>query len=366
MIRLRVRRVDWLIGTTVMASLLTVWLMIAGLDALLQFLRQLGHVGKNGFTVADAALYVLVTFPRHLYENFGYATVIGGLLGLGSLAGSGELTALRAAGMSQLRIAASAAGVVALLIVGVVILGETAAPWGDQKAQAMQLRQRGGSIGLAGSTGLWARDGQRIINAKASLLKEVNGHNQVELADVRVFTFGDDGQLHRFDWAQSAQHDGRHWTLSQVRSTTLDDKGTHTTQVARLPWDAQLNPRVLEQSLVQPQYLPMRDLHRNMTYLTRNGQNPGIYAVTFWGRVLYPLNALVLVLCAMPFAFGALRSGGLGKRIFVGILLAIGWYFLQKALVNFATIYGVPPLPANLLPAVVLGLGAWLYFRKRS
>jgi hypothetical protein len=64
MIALRPRRVDWLIGTTVLASLLAVWIMIAGLDALLQFLRQLGHVGKNGFTLADAALYVLVTFPR--------------------------------------------------------------------------------------------------------------------------------------------------------------------------------------------------------------------------------------------------------------------------------------------------------------
>jgi lipopolysaccharide export system permease protein len=73
----------------------------------------------------------------------------------------------------------------------------------------------------------------------------------------------------------------------------------------------------------------------------------------------------VLVLCAMPFAFGTLRSGGLGKRIFVGMLLAIAWYFLQKAMVSFGTVYGVPPLLANLLPAVLLAVLAWLYFRKR-
>ncbi|HET6431710.1 LPS export ABC transporter permease LptG [Dyella sp.] len=361
---MRVRRVDWLIGTTVLGALLTVWFLIAGLDAVLQFLRQLGHVGKNGFTVTDAALYVLVTFPRRLYENFGYATVIGGLLGLGGLAGSGELTALRAAGMSQLRIAASAAGVVAVLIVGVVILGETAAPWGDQQAQAMQLRQKGGAVGMAGSSGLWARDGNRVINAKASLLKEVKGHNQVELADVRVFTFADDGELTRLDWARGAQHDGRHWTLTGVRTTTLDAAGTHTTTAASAPWDAKLNPRVLEQSLVQPQYLPMRDLRRNIRYLESNGQSPGVYAVAFWTRALYPLNVLVLVLCAMPFAFGSLRSGGLGKRIFIGILIAIAWYFLQQAMINFGTVYGVPPLLANLLPATVLAIAAWFYFRR--
>ena len=363
---LAIKRVDRLVGATVLGSLLTTWLVLTGFDVVTQLLRQLGYVGRNGFTTFDAVSFVLVTVPRRLYEYFIFASVIGGLMGLGSLAGNGELTALRAAGMSRLRIAASAAGVVAVLVVGVTILGETAAPWGDQKAQVIQLRMKANNLGLSGNTGLWARDGERIVNAKGTLIKEVDGHNVVQLADVRVFTLTPDGQISRFDWARTAEHDGRQWTLRDVRSTTLDASGTHSTTIAQQRWDSQLNPRVLEQSVIQPQYLPMRDLHRNMTYLQRNGQNPGVYAVTFWGRVLYPFNALVLVLCAMPFAFGALRSGGLGKRIFVGILLAIGWYFLQKALVNFATIYGVPPLPANLLPAVVLVLGAWLYFRRRS
>ena len=364
--QLSIKRVDRLVGMAVLGSLLTVWLVLTGFDAVTQLLRQLGLVGRNGFTTFNAISYLLVTVPRRLYEMFIFAAVIGGLMGLGALGASGELTALRAAGMSRLRIAASAAGVVAVLIVGVTILGETAAPWGDQQAQAMQLRLKANNLGLSGSTGLWARDGDRVINAKATLIKQVDGHNTVQLADVRVFTLTLDGQVSRFDWARTAQNDGRRWTLQDVRTTTLDAGGTHSSSAASEPWDSRLNPRVLEQSVIQPQYLPMRDLHRNMSYLTRNGQNPGIYAVTFWGRVLYPLNTLVLVLCAMPFAFGALRSGGLGKRIFIGILLAIGWYFLQKALVNFATIYGVPPLPANLLPAVALALVAWLYFRKRS
>ena len=155
-----IKRVDRLVTISVLGSLLTVWLVLTGFDAVTQFLRQLGSVGRNGYTVTNAVVYVLVTFPRRAYEMFGNAALIGGLLGLGGLAGSGELTALRAAGMSRLRIAASAAGVVAVLIVGVVILGETAAPWGDQQAQAMQLRMRSGNLGLGSASGLWARDGR--------------------------------------------------------------------------------------------------------------------------------------------------------------------------------------------------------------
>jgi lipopolysaccharide export system permease protein len=362
---LTIKRVDRLVAMSVLGSLLMVWLVLTGFDAVTQFLRQLGSVGKHGYTLSNAIVYVLVTFPRRAYEMFGNAALIGGLLGLGGLAGTGELTALRAAGMSRLRIAGSAVGVVAVLIVGVVILGETAAPWGDQQAQAMQLRMKSGNLG-ATSSGLWARDGDNIINARGTLLRQHDGIGTVQLADVRVFAFTADGQITRFEWAKTAEHDGGQWLLHDVHSTRLDAQGTHTTTVTSEPWNTHLNPQVLAQSVIQPQYLSMRDLRRNMGYMERNGESAGSYAVAFWGRALYPFNVLVLVLCAMPFAFGALRSGGLGKRMFIGMLLAIGWYFLQQAMVNFGTVYGMPPLLANLLPALILALAAWLYFRRHA
>ena len=362
---LQFKRVDRLVALSVLGSLLTVWLVLTGFDAVSQFLRQLAHVGKNGYTLTDAVVYVLVTLPRRAYEMFGNAALIGGLLGLGGLAATGELTALRAAGMSRLRIAVSAVGVVAALMVGVVILGETAAPWGDQQGQAMQLRMKSGSLG-ATSSGLWARDGSNIINARGTLLQTHGGVSSVQLQDVRVFTFAPDGQLTRFEWARTAEHDGHQWVLQNVRSSTLDAQGVHTSTLATQRWQSSLDPAVLAQSVIQPQYLSMRDLRRNIRYLQSNGESPGSYAVAFWGRALYPLNVLVLVLCAMPFAFGALRSGGLGKRMFIGMLLAIGWYFLQKAMVNFGTVYGMPPLFANLLPALILALAAWLYFRRNT
>jgi lipopolysaccharide export system permease protein len=359
-----IKRVDRLVAMSVLGSLLMVWLVLTGMDAITLFLRQLGSIGKHGNTLSNAVVYVLVTFPRRAYEMFTYAAVIGGLLGLGGLAATGELTALRAAGMSRLRIAGSAVGVIAVLTLGVVILGETAAPWGDQQAQAMQLRLKSGDLGMATNSGLWARDGDDIINARGTSLKQHDGVSTVQLTDVRVFTFTANGQLSRFEWAKTAEHDGKQWILHDVRSTTLDAQGTHSTTVASQHWNSSLNPQVLAQSVIQPQYLSMRDLRRNIGYLESNGERPGSYAVAFWGRVLYPFNVLILVLCAMPFAFGALRSGGLGKRMFIGMLLAIGWYFLQKAMVNFGTVYGMPPLLANLLPALILALAAWLFFRR--
>ncbi|MDE1893831.1 MAG: LPS export ABC transporter permease LptG [Pseudomonadota bacterium] len=347
-----------------LGAVLTAWLVLTGFQASTQLVRQLAHVGRNGYTASNAVLYVLVTLPRRAYEMFGNAALIGGLLGLGGLAASGELTALRAAGLSRLRIAASAAGVVAILVVGVVILGETLAPWGDQQAQAMDLRMRASSLGST-SSGLWARDGDNIINARGAVLRVGSVAGSVQLTDVRVFTLTPDGQLSRFEWAKTAEHDGHQWIMHGVRRSTLDAQGVHTTLLPTERWQSSLNPQVLAQSAIQPEHLSMRDLYRNMTYLESNGESPASYAVAFWARVFYPLNVLVLVLCAMPFAFGTLRSGGLGKRIFIGMLLAVAWYFLQRVIVNFAIVYGIGPMLANLLPATILSLSAWLYFRRR-
>ncbi|KAF1005300.1 MAG: Lipopolysaccharide export system permease protein LptG [Luteibacter sp.] len=360
---LTIKRADRLIGLSVLGTLLLVWLVLTGFDALTQFVRQLGNIGKNGFTLYDAIAYIMLTIPRRLYQMFSNAALIGGLLGLGSLAATGELTALRAAGMSKLRIATSAAGVIAVLTLGVVIMGETAAPYGDQHAQAIQVRMRSSNLG-ATSSGLWARDAGKIINAKSAIAVQDGDRTTVKLVDVRVFTFTPDGQVQEFSHGDSAIHDGNKWIMSKVRTTTLDDKGTHAVEQPSQTWTSRLNPHVLEQSVIHPEYLSMADLRRNMRYLEANGQNPGAYAVAFWGRALFALNTLVLVLCAMPFAFGSLRSGGFGKRLFVGVLLAIGWYFLQGAMVNFGTVYGLPPLLANLLPTSILIVGALAYFRR--
>ncbi len=73
---------------------------------------------------------------------------------------------------------------------------------------------------------------------------------------------------------------------------------------------------------------------------------------------------LVLAFCAVPFAFGALRTGGLGKRLFIGIALAIMYYFFQSAVVSMGSVYNFNLALANALPSVVLAAAALFYFRR--
>ncbi len=361
--RLRIKRADVLIATSVLGGLLVAWLVLTGLDAVIQFANQIGNIGHHGYSLGKAVAYILLTVPRRAYEWFVFAALIGSLVGIGALSTSGELTALRAAGMSRFRISLSVVGLVCVLTAGVFVLGETAAPVGQQRAQQIQLQRSAGSLTQQAS-GLWERSGNDIVNAKAALAHMVHGRPRVELMDVRVFGFNEAGELTSFRHARRATQTGKAWTLHDVRDSRIGREGVVTHTHEHQPWDTALDPAVLETSVIHPEYLSLADLSRNIAYMRGNRQNPGVYMNAYWTRVFYPINCVLLVLCALPFGFGTLRSGGLAKRIFLGLIVSIAWYFIQRAIISTGAVFGAPPLLVNAIPTLLLVAIAVAYYRR--
>jgi lipopolysaccharide export system permease protein len=358
------KRVDRLVAMAVLTSVGLTWTIIVALTAFRIFIVELNDVGQGQYTLAKAATYVLLTVPRRFYDLFGNAALIGGLMGLGGLANSGELTALRAAGLSKLRICASVALGLGMLTIGVVILGETLGPFGERKAQTLQLAAKSKDVALAKGGALWARDGDTVISARRARTHGSNGG--VELDGVRVFEFDPDGRLRSFSLADGAVHTQDDWTLANVRRTEFGEAAAVSTQQASTTWKSGLDPRLLALGIIQTQYMPLRDLDRNIAYLQRNKQDASSFISAYWARLFYPLDVLVLAFCAVPFAFGALRSGGLSKRLFIGIVLALGFYFLQSAIVSLGTVYNMNPAVSNLIPPLILVTAAFFYFRRNA
>ena len=360
------KKVDRLVATSVLGGVALAWLVLVSFDALMTFISEINAVGEGSYTLAKAAAYTLLTVPRRLYEMFNYAALIGSLAGLGALAGSGELTALRAAGMSKLRICASAVLALLMLTALVTVVGETLAPVGDQQARALALAAKSSDVSLGRGGSVWARDGDTVIYAGAGRTHQDVEGSHIELDRVRVFEFEDDGRLASLAVAARATHDEGRWTLFDVRQTRFGEHSAQSEQAAELHWQSSLDPDLLALSIVKLDYLAMRDLGRNIAYLERNGLDASKFREAWWSRLLYPLNVLVLAFCALPFAFGALRSGGLSKRLFIGIVLAIAFYFLQRAVVSMGTVYGIHPAISNLLPPLLLAAWASVYFRRHA
>lgn len=361
-----IRKVDQLVAGAVLSALGVAWLVLLGLDLFSALARDAADVGEGRFGIGQLLMQVAWTAPRRAYELFPTAALMGSLLGLGALASSSELVALRAAGLSKLRICLSVLAAVFALTAVVVAAGETLAPYGEQRAQSIAVSSRSADLALARWSGLWARDGDTFLNARSGSAQGGVGAPDIRLDDVRLYEFGSGGRLERISMATHARHRGDHWELESVRRVQFTDAGVESAILERQRWASQLDPRLLSLSLIRPRYMAANDLVRNLEYLKRNELDATAFEAALWARVFYPLNVLALTLCALPFAFGSLRSGGFGKGLFFGVVVGVGFWLLQRAFVNMAEVYAMNMMSANLLPGLLLLLMAVLWLRRTA
>ncbi len=358
------RQSDRLIAGQVLSSALLVWGALLGFDALIAFSGTFDDIGRGSYTVGTGLLHTLYTIPRRAYELFPSAAMIGCVLGLGALAASSELTALRAAGLSKLRICIGAAASVLILTALMVASGETLGPWGEQRAQALQLSATQDDVALAEKSGIWAREGDTFLNARRGRVEGSAANARVVLDDVRLFRFDDGGKLVSLTVAARAEHADGRWSLLQVHRAHFAPREVRSETSEQEAWDSRLTPEILNLSLQRPRFLSSATLRESLDYLERNNLDPGQFAVAYWSRFFYPLHALALCLAAMPFAFGALRSGGFGKRLFLGLVFGLGYFLLQRLSVDLAQVYGIDLRLANIAPMALAAGGAWAYFRR--
>lgn len=357
---------DLFVGRVVLGTVLLTWAVLLGLDFMLSLVGEFKDVGKGNYGFAQSIAYMLYTVPRRVYLLFPYAAVIGSLMALGQLAASSELTALRAAGLSRRRLSLAVAGALMSLTLLMVISGETAGPWGQQRADALKASAKSNNLIVAQYSGTWAREGNVILNTQGGE-ERINGDDRwLELRDVRLYEFAQDGRLASLAVAKTAEHRPGGWLLRDVTRTRFEERSVSQSQVKEERWESQLDATALSAGTDRPRFMAGAELRKAIDYRLRNGLDAAEFQEHYWGRWFYAFNVLALCLAAVPFAFGTLRSGGLGKRLFIGIVFALGFWLLQTQFVKAASVYKLDFRIAYLLPTLImLGVSAFL-FKRRS
>ncbi len=361
-----VRIHDLFVARAVLGAVLLTWGVLLGLDVMLALVSEFSDVGKGRYGFMQALAYTGLTIPRRANYLFPYAAVIGSLMALGQLAATSELTALRAVGLSRRRIGITVAIAVALLTLLMSISGETAGPAGQRRADALKASSKSDDMIVAQYSGVWAREGDTILNAAAGQERDDGGDRWIELHDVHLYEFADDGRLESMALAKVAEHRPGGWLLRDVTRTYFDERSVNETHVDEEKWESRLDATALTAGTDRPRYLSAGTLRQAIEYRKRNNLDASEFEEHYWGRWFYPLNVIVLCLAAIPFAFGLLRSGGTGKRLFVGILFALGFYLLQSQFVQLAKVLKFDFRIAYLLPTLVMVAVSAFLFRRRS
>jgi lipopolysaccharide export system permease protein len=357
---------DVYLARTVMVSALLAGAVLLGFDLISALFNELDEVGEGGYTLSHALLYTAYTAPRRMYELFPTVALIGCVLGLGGLASRSELTAMRAVGVSRVRIGLGAMLSLGLVTVVMMVNAETLAPLGEQSAHSVAISAKTGDVVVARVSGLWVREGQVVLNAREGARRRTGDQDWTELQGVRLFEFDDEGRLLSLAQARSAEHRGDGWLLKDVTRSRFGERSVQTETLAQEHWDSKLDATAVAAAATRPRYLSARELRRNIAYMQRNGLDAKALENIYWGRWFYPVNVAVLCLAALPFAFGSLRSGGLGKRLFIAIVIGVGYLLAQRLALSLSDVYRFDARLAFVLPPLALLAVSWGVLARRE
>lgn len=349
-------KLDRYIGVQVFLAILSVLGIIVGLALLFAFIDELGDV-EGSYGLGDVLQYVLLTSPRRLYEMLPMAALIGCLIGLGTLASSSELTIMRAAGVSLGRIVLAVMKPMLVLLVAGILIGEYVAPWSEDLAQARRSLAQGAGEAQSSKRGLWHRQENEFVHVNAVQPGGV-------LVGVTRYRFDEERRLLSSSFARRASYQGDYWQLQNISTTHFRGDHAEVLRAAEERWDVQLTPQLLGTVVMEPESLSITGLWRYIHYLGEQGLNNGRYWLAFWNKVLQPAVTVALVLLAISFIFGPLRSVTLGQRIFTGVVVGFVFRIIQDLLGPASQVFGFSPLLAVVLPAAVCALiGVWLLRR---
>ncbi len=311
---------DLYIGRTIISTTALVLATFVGLSGIIKYVEQLRRVGRGVYDLTHALYFVLLSVPRDIEMFFPMAALLGALIGLGMLASSSELVVMQAAGFSKLDIGTSVLKTAVPLMLVVMTLGQ----WGAPEAQKMARELRsfaisGGSI-VSVRAGVWARDANDFIF--------IGKIEDDKLYALNMWRFDDDKNLQKVIFAEKVDYQQDNtWLMHNVQITDMQDENVISKQeVKEMGWRTSLAPDKLAVVTVKPEELSLSGLHDYVTYLKASEQDASRYELAFWRKVTQPLSIAVMMLMALSFVFGPLRSVTMGARILSGVVAGFNLY----------------------------------------
>lgn len=351
-------KIDKYIASSVLWAFLIVVLVLLGLDFALTFIEQIKKVNEH-YTVASLLQVILFRLPGKFAEYVPIASLIGTLMGLGTLAATSELTVMRAAGMPIWRIGFAACQ--PILLVSLIGLGvsEFVSPVSEQKANLIEKfrNQKSGEFSLTG--GVWLKADNRFIYIDAA-------DNAGKLYGIEIFE-PQEQQLKSVKKAATATYvDDSLWQLNQVSETLFYPDRIDIKQAETQDWHMSIKPEHLYLASQDPETLSLSQSISYQNYLSQQNLDASQYELEFWITALRPIAAMALVLVALSSVFGPLRSSTMGGRIFSGVLIGLAFQNALNLFGRMSVAVDFPPAIGVSIPIAICLCAGILLMKRRG
>ncbi|HHV7784258.1 TPA: LPS export ABC transporter permease LptG [Legionella pneumophila] len=350
---------DRYIAKTVLSAIGLVTLMLVGLQIFILFVNQIDDLGRADYGIVQAGVFVLLQIPYQVYLFFPIASLLGCLVGLGVLANHSELVVMRAAGISIGQITGAVLKASLIVILLITSLGETVVPVMAHYANEYKVSALTGGQALLTPRGVWVRNGNDFVS-----IASVTHENTLRY--VNQFRFDNQHNLKLARQISEIKYVNNSWIAYDVKQTEFAEDHTKAYHFDTLPWDVPVKPEILKITGTNPDEMTLRELNRYLREQQRNHQNVANYKFAFFQRITQPLNTMVMMILAIPFIFGPLRSSTMGSKLLVGAMVGFGFHILNRFFGPVSTVFQWPPELAAFSPTLIFSLiGIYLMRRVR-
>ena len=366
------------IAREIYRSTSVVLIALLGLFTFFTLVDELDTVGDK-FPLTALFYLQLLSVPTRLYDLLPIGVLIGAILALSGLAQRNELVILRVSGVSGFGLLKMLWTVSLPIIFGALILSEFLTPMAEIKSSETNLLMRGKVEGGRLASGYWFKEptpngGTRIINV-GNLLSSGN------VANLRVYEFPDGRTLSLVAQSEAGRFvDGKlvmqivteNHIAPSLEQTLIDAQVSKTpsvtiTQSAERSFDTSLTAGRLIARILTPERMSFFALQDYIEYLNRNQLQADRQIVAMWRKLAYPFTLLVMLTIAAPISFMQTRRGGVGAKVFLGILLGTGFFMINQ--LDVSLLYQWSPVVTALLPnicAMILALTAVFTMENRN
>ncbi len=357
------------------------------LMAFMDLTGELPSVGKNGYGIENAFLYVLILLPGHVYEVMPLAALIGTIYTMAQFASSSEFTIMRASSMSTAMAAWMLFKIGVVFVIITFIFGELISPRTAPLADKLKLTARGTAVSQEFRSGLWTKDivksdgmSGNVIGSRFFNVREVRSDGQ--LMDVKFYEFDTALRLRSLIMAARATYQGNNtWRLFDVTETLFSNPAlanargqanlenhfaqessvVSTQRRASLDLISEVTPKILSVSSSDPDRMSALELAVYTRHLAENRQETERFKIAFWKKLIDPLGIFVLMALALPFAYLHSRSGGVSLKIFIGIMIGVSFILTNTLFSHLGLLSTWPAFLTAIAPSalfLLLALGA--------
>ncbi len=360
-------------------STFVVAVALLGLFTFFTLVDELDQVSDK-FPLVSLFYLQILAMPTRLYDLLPIGLLIGAILALAGLAQRNELVILRVSGVSGLGLLAMLWMVSIPIIVLSLFLSEFLTPYAEIKHSEANLLMRGKVEGGRLASGYWFREpapdgGVRVLNV-GRLLASGN------VADLKMYEFSKDAELTAMSEATNGKFESGRIILTNVTETHLLPNAKEALADAMVPTkplaevrkipersvETSLTSERLVARILTPERMSILALRDYIRYLTDNQLNSERQVVAVWRKLAFPFTLIVMITIAAPISFMQTRRGGVGAKVFLGILLGTGFFMINQLTLNVGLLYKWPPIVTALVPnigAMVLALLAIFFMEYR-